>query len=109
MSATIALQTPDGNLSLGNVRAELITVTPATNDYPTAGYPVVAASVGMTKILTVIPLTMPSGYDASWNKATGKIQILGVQVTTAGATIYSQIEVAAATNIAAFDCLVIGL
>ena len=109
MAATITLQTPDGNLSLGNIRAELITVTPAANDYATGGYPVVAANIGMTKILTVIPLSMPSGYDPSWNKATGKIQVLGVQVTTAGATIYAEIEVAATTNIAAFDCLVIGL
>lgn len=109
MAATIALQSPDGNLSLGNLRAEMITATPAANDYPTGGYPIVAANMGMTKIITVIPLSMPGGFDASWNKATGKVQILGVQVTVAGATILAQVEATATTNIPAFDCLVIGL
>jgi hypothetical protein len=109
MAATITLQTPDGNVSLGNLRAEFITVTPAAADYATGGYPIVAASIGMTKILTVIPLTQPSGYDPSWNKATGKMQMFGISVATAGATIYAGTELAANTTVAAFDCLVIGL
>lgn len=110
MSATITLNA-DGNQSLGSLRAELITVTPAANDYATGGYPLTAGAsgnVGMSKILFVEPIGSPGGFNPSWNTATGKVQMLGVEAA-AVATFYAMTEAPPATNIPAFQCWVIGL
>ena len=74
----------DGDLNLGNLRAELITLQPAVADYVPGGYTlqqiagasVGTGNVGMAKILGVIPVGGQAGLSPAWNPATQKLQIL---------------------------------
>lgn len=112
MAFTVAKNT-DGDVSLGNLRAELVTLTPAASDYAPGGYAITAAGIGMNKILGVLPVgdTGGDGYILKWNAATGKLQVFAVQVTTAGSTIYAPVELAVSTDLSSytFQLLVIGL
>lgn len=74
--ATITLNS-DGNVSLGNLRAELITITPTASDYATGGYALVAANVGMAKIVGALPIGGQGGLLPVYNPTTAKVQILG--------------------------------
>jgi hypothetical protein len=73
----------DGDVSLGNLRGELITLQPAVADYVTGGYllqgiggnPLTAGDVGLTKVLGMISLSGQQGLIPSWNAATQKVQI----------------------------------
>jgi hypothetical protein len=73
----------DGDVSLGNLRGELITLQPAVADYVTGGYllqgiggnPLTAGDVGLTKVLGMISLSGQQGLSPSWNAATQKVQI----------------------------------
>jgi hypothetical protein len=115
MAATITKNT-DGDVSLGSLRAEIITLTPAASDYPTGGYPIIPSAgttvgtgnIGMSKVVAVVPLNLPSGFDASWNASTGKVQVFGINIA-AFATLTAEVEVTAGTNIGAMTLLVIGL
>jgi hypothetical protein len=86
--ATIT-KNPDGDLSLGNLRGELVTLQPGISDYASGGYliegiggsPLTSGNVGLSKILFVIPVggtvnpEPSSAYFPQWNTATQKLQI----------------------------------
>lgn len=73
----------DGDLSLGNLRGELLTLQPGTQDYVAGGYlvqgiggnPLSAGDVGMTKILAVIPMGGQGGLSPVFNPTTSKVVI----------------------------------
>ena len=75
---------PDGDLSLGNLRGELITLQPAVADYATGGYLIQGISgttettgdVGLSKVLLVEPAGGQGGISPVWNPATSKMQML---------------------------------
>ena len=81
----------DGDLSIGNLRGELVNLQPALSDYPTGGYliegiggnPLTAGNVGMDKVLTVIPAGGQQQYSPVWQPATSKLEMWsgGSQVT----------------------------
>lgn len=104
----------DGDISLGNLRAELETLQPALSDYVLGGYlvqgiggnPLTPGNVGMDKVLFVIPVGGQGGLSPVFNPATSKLQIF--QDSAAGG---AGGEVNAGTNLAAyaFELLVVGL
>lgn len=73
----------DGDVSLGNLRAEIVTLQPAVADYSTGGYVLQGISgvtentgdIGMAKVLGVTPLAGQMGLTPSWNSSTQKLQI----------------------------------
>ena len=81
----------DGDLSLGNLRGELVNLQPALSDYPTGGYLIEgiggttesAGNVGMDKVLVVIPAGGQQQYSPVWQPATSKLEIwsAGSQLT----------------------------
>ena len=85
--ATIT-KNPDGDVSLGNLRGEIVTVQPAVSDYVTGGYllqgiggfPLTAGDVGLTKILGMFPLAGQAGLTPVWNATTQKLQIFAPSV-----------------------------
>jgi hypothetical protein len=119
MAYTIKLTTPDGNLSLGNLRGELVTLTPAVADYVNGtGYLIEGiggttentGDVGMYKVLAVVPLNSPGGYLAIWNPTTQSIRVYGVEAAAVG-TLYTLTEVPTGTDLSAdpMQLLLIGL
>lgn len=96
---------PDGDVSLGNLRAEQITLKPAADDYATGGYLVEgiggatedSGNVGLDKVLGVIPYGGQGGYVPVWNPATSKLQVF----QSAG-TLDPLTEVPAATDLSAY-------
>ena len=71
----------DGDISLGNLRAELITLVPSVSDYATGGYLIpgiggtteATGNVGMDKVLFVIPVGGQQGYNPVWQTSTSKM------------------------------------
>lgn len=93
---------PDGNMSLGNYRGEMVTLQPVVSDYATGGYlvegvPPVGGNVGMDKVLFVIPIGGQAGYVPVFNPTTSKVQ-MWQQSGAAG----ELEEVPAATDLSAF-------
>ena len=90
MAYTIS-KLPDGDLSLGNLRGELVNLQPALSDYPTGGYLIEGiggttestGNVGMDKVLVVIPAGGQQQYSPVWQPATSKLEIwsAGSQLT----------------------------
>ena len=76
---------PDGDLSLGNLRGELITLQPAVGDYVPGGYLIqgiagtteTTGDVGLSKVLIVEPAGGQGGLNPVWNPTTSKVQIFG--------------------------------
>lgn len=74
----------DGDLSLGNLRGEQLTLQPAVADYAVGGYlvegiggnPLTPGNVGMDKVLFVIPTGGQGGLSPVFNPVTSKVQIL---------------------------------
>jgi hypothetical protein len=74
---------PDGDLSLGNLRGELVALKPALSDYPPGGYlvegiggnPLTPGNVGMDKILAVAPVGGQGGVQVAFNPTTSKVQM----------------------------------
>lgn len=112
MAYTIA-KLPDGDLSLGNLRGELVNLQPAVSDYPAGGYllqgiggsPLTPGNVGMDKILAVLPVGGQQGYSPVWNPTTSKVQIEYVSSAPA-----AQQQVPTNTDLSAltFELLVLG-
>lgn len=111
---------PDGDLSLGNLRGELVNLNPAAADYATGGYLIEGigettestGNVGLYKVLTAIPAGGQGGFVPVWNPTTSKLQIFesaAVAATPAAAAPLA--EVAAGTDLSAysFELLLIGL
>jgi hypothetical protein len=104
---------PDGDLSLGNLRGELVTLQPSVSDYPTNGYLIQGiggatestGNVGMDKVLAVIPVGGQQGYGAVFNPATSKVQVF-----YSGSSSSPNAEVPGNTNLVAltFELLVLG-
>ena len=82
MAYTIT-KTPDGDVSIGNLRGEIVNLQPAAADYATGGYLIEgiggatenAGNVGMDKVLGVIPLGGNFGYTLVWNPTTSKLEV----------------------------------
>lgn len=84
---------------------------PAASDYPAGGYPLYSSAgsannagqpFGMAYLHGVVPVAFTgTAIDYIWqfNKTTGKLQVFGISVATAGATIYTLTEVAANTDL----------
>jgi hypothetical protein len=75
----------DGDVSLGNLRGEIVTLQPAASDYATGGYlvqgiggnPLTAGDIGMDKVLFAIPIGGQGGYTPVFNPTTSKVQVFG--------------------------------
>ena len=107
MAYTIT-KNPDGDISLGNLRAELATLQPAPSDYVKGGYLIQGiggatestGDVGLDKVLFVDPAggsgsgsnaASTNAYVPQWNSATSKLQVFepsgnGAMVEVAGGT-----------------------
>lgn len=106
---------PDGDISLGNLRAELMTLTPSSSDYATGGYLVEGiggategtGNVGLDKVLFVVPAGGQGGYVPVWNPATSKVQVFDTGASSGAALT----EKANGSDLSAynFQLLVVGL
>lgn len=70
----------DGDLSLGNIRGELVTLAPAASDYATGGYLIQGGTngdIGLTKVLAAIPIGGQQGIAPVFNPSTSKVQMFG--------------------------------
>jgi hypothetical protein len=99
---------PDGDLSLGNLRGELVNLQPALSDYPPGGYLIEGigestestGNVGMYKVLTVIPAGGQQQYAPVWQPATSKLEMWA-----AGSQVSANTDLSALT----FELLLVGL
>ena len=114
MAYTLKKQ-PDGDLSLGNLRGELVVLQPAVSDYVPGGYLIEGiggatenvGNVGLDKVLFVIPAgDSGAGYGVKWNTTTSKLQVYQDSTNVGQFS-----EVPASTNLAPynFQLLVVGL
>jgi hypothetical protein len=104
----------DGDLSLGNLRGELVNLQPASSDYPTGGYLIQGiggatestGNVGMDKVLAVLPVGGQQGYEPVWQPATSKLEMLYNGSSAPG----SNVQVPASTDLSAltFELLLLG-
>lgn len=98
----------DGDLSLGNLRGELVNLQPALSDYPTGGYLIEGigestestGNVGMYKVLTVIPAGGQQQYSPVWQPATSKLEMW-----SGGSQVSANTDLSAFT----FQLLLVGL
>jgi len=86
MSYVITKQ-PDGDVSLGNLNGEIVSLSDSISDYATGGYAFIGGETANTnstpnlinidlwRILTVEPIGGQGGYHPVWNPATQKLQI----------------------------------
>lgn len=106
---------PDGDVSLGSVNGEFVTLTPSTSDYALGGYalidgvavvdnPSLSQNIDLYRLLVAVPAGGPAGLTPSYNPATKKVQFFEAGVGTAPG-----IEFTAGINIAPFQLLLIGL
>jgi len=99
---------PDGDLSLGNLRGELVNLQPALSDYPTGGYLIEGiggttestGNVGMDKVITVIPAGGQQQYSPVWQPATSKLEMW-----SGGSQVAANTDLSTLT----FELLLIGL
>jgi hypothetical protein len=109
---------PDGDVSLGSLNGEVVTLQPAAADYATGGYaiisgvqavntPTLASSVNcdLYRIIGVIPIGGYGGYHLAWNPTTQTLQVFQQSAATGPLT-----QVPAATDLSAyaFQLLLIG-
>src|SRR6202453_1548241 len=95
----------DGDVSLGNLRGEQITLQPAVADYATGGYLVQGiggttestGNIGMDKVMFVIPTGGQGGLTPVLNPLTSKVQIWGTSPSS-GVPLSLGTLSAAATN-----------
>jgi hypothetical protein len=86
MSYVITKQ-PDGDVSLGSMNGEFVSLSDSISDYATGGYALVGGETANTnaapntinidlwQILGVIPISGQGGLSPKWNAATQKLQI----------------------------------
>lgn len=70
----------DGDLSLGNLRGEIVTLKPSVSDYATGGYlvqgiPPTTGDIGMAKVLFALPVAGQGGWSLAFNPSTSKLQV----------------------------------
>ena len=107
-------KTPDGDVSLGNLRGEIVNLQPSASDYATGGYLIQGiggttestGNVGIDRVLFVIPVGGQGGYVPAFNPATSKLQIFQQSAATGALT-----QPNANTDLSAFtfQLLVVGL
>lgn len=105
---------PDGDLSLGNLRGELVNLVPSVSDYASGGYLIQGiggttqntGNVGIDVVKAVLPVGGQGGYNPVWNPVTSKLQMFWN--ASSGSP---DGEVTAGTNLAAqtFLLLVLGI
>lgn len=86
MSYVITKQ-PDGDVSLGSLNGELVSLSDSISDYATGGYAIIGGETAnsnstpnlincdLWRILTVVPVGGQGGYSPVWNAATQKLQM----------------------------------
>ena len=95
MAYTIT-KNPDGDVSLGNLNGEFVSLSDSVSDYATGGYAFVdgaqfnansslTINIDLWKIIAVIPVGGQSANDLVWNPTTKKIQIFPNNSTTEAA------------------------
>lgn len=105
----------DGDVSLGSLRAEIVTLQPAAADYATGGYLIQGiggttentGNVGMDKVLGVLPMGGNMGYQLIWNQATSKLQVWWTGPAFSG--VLAQVPAGTDLSALAFQLLVIGI
>ena len=94
MSYVITKQ-PDGDVSLGNLNGEFVSLSDSISDYATGGYAITGGETfnnnnalpincDLWRILTALPVSGQNGYQPVWNPNSQKLQIYssaGVEVT----------------------------
>jgi hypothetical protein len=117
MAYTIT-KSPDGDLSLGNLRGELVTLQPAPSDYVAGGYLIQGiggatestGNVGLDKVLFVDPCggsgsggnaSNSKAYVPQWNSSTSKLQVFEPSGTG------PMVEVAGGTDLEAYSFLLL--
>ena len=83
----VITKAPDGDVSLGNLNGELVSLSDSISDYATGGYAFIGGETANTngtpnlinidlwRILTVEPAGGQGGYHPVWNPSTQKLQI----------------------------------
>ena len=78
---------PDGDVSLGNLNGEFVSLSDSISDYATGGYAIIGGEAANTnntpnlincdlwRILTVIPAGGQNGYQPVWNPTTQRLQM----------------------------------
>lgn len=103
----------DGDLSIGNLRGELVNLQPAVSDYPTGGYliegiggsTISAGTVGMDKVLAVIPVGGQQGYSPVWQPSSSKLEMFYISSAPgAGQQVPASTDLSALT----FELLLLG-
>ena len=85
MSYTIT-KAPDGDVSLGNLNGEFVSLSDSISDYATGGYAITGGesynannaltiNCDLWRILTAIPVSGQNGYQPVWNPNSQKLQI----------------------------------
>jgi hypothetical protein len=84
--AYVITKQPDGDVSLGNLNGEIVSLSDSISDYATGGYAITGgeaynANSSLTincdlwRILTVLPVSGQNGYQPVWNSTTQKLQM----------------------------------
>lgn len=103
MAITLNVASPQQPaVTFGSLRGRLIQATFAASDYPTTGYPITPAAVGLNEIygcfqVGVNNAVITTGTMWQWNTSTGKLQAFGSN----GAAPALFAEIAAATDLSA--------
>ena len=78
---------PDGDVNLGNLNGEFVSLSDSASDYATGGYAIVGGETANTnsapntincdlwKILTALPIGGQGGLEPVWNASTQKVQM----------------------------------
>ena len=116
MAYTIT-KNPDGDVNLGSLNGEFVTLQPSTSDYATGGYALIDGvtvvdtsslnqNVDLYRVLAAIPSGSASGYVPVFNATTKKIAMRQQNGTTGQLQ-----EVPANTDLSAysFQFLLVGL
>jgi|SRR6185312_7792774 len=83
-----------------------INVSSYDNTHPSAG--IENNFANLASVTVVIDTLSSNGYKVRWNSADGSLRAYGTQVTTAGATIYADVEVANAVNVGTMNFIAVG-
>jgi len=116
--AYVITKQPDGDVSLGSLNGELVSLSDSISDYATGGYALIGGetaannntpnliNIDLWRILTAVPVGGQGGYNVVWNPSTQKVQVFqGIAGLGPGT------EVPASTDLSAytFNLLVVGL
>lgn len=115
--AYVITKQPDGDVSLGNLNGEFVSLSDSISDYATGGYAIIdgeTANINNTpnlincdlwRVITVLPAGQTGGYNIVWNQVTKKVQVL-----TGPAGAGPDVEVANGTDLSAtpFFLLLVG-